>query len=30
MVLKNALVGLAFLTSAPELAAAWGVDWSKL
>jgi biuret amidohydrolase len=30
MVLKNALVGLAFLTSAPELASAWGVDWSRL
>jgi nicotinamidase-related amidase len=30
MVLKHALVGLAFLTTAPELAAAWGVDWNKL
>lgn len=30
MVLKHALVGLSFLTTAPELAAAWGVDWSKL
>ncbi|HZY58429.1 MAG TPA: cysteine hydrolase [Candidatus Binataceae bacterium] len=30
MVLKNALVGLAFLTTAQELAAAWDVDWSKL
>ncbi len=30
MVLKHALVGLAFLTTAPELAAAWGVDWSRL
>jgi nicotinamidase-related amidase len=30
MVLKNALVGLAYLTTAEELAAAWDVDWSKL
>ncbi len=30
MVLKHALVGLALLTTAPELAAAWGVDWSGL
>jgi nicotinamidase-related amidase len=30
MVLKHALVGLAFLTTAPELAAAWGVDWKRL
>jgi biuret amidohydrolase len=30
MVLKNALVGLAFLTNAAELAAAWGINWSSL
>jgi biuret amidohydrolase len=30
MVLKHALVGLAFLTTAAELAAAWGVNWNAL
>jgi nicotinamidase-related amidase len=30
MVIKNALVGLAFLTTAQELAAAWDVDWNAL
>jgi biuret amidohydrolase len=30
MVLKHALVGLAFLSTAAELAEAWGIDWGSL
>lgn len=30
MVIKHMLIGLAVLTTAEELAKAWGVDWAKL